>query len=429
MAAIEQAARRLVSTDGSQVSRKIFSSQEIYEKELENIFAKAWLPLGHESQLPKPGSYFTTYMGEDPVIVARAPDGKIHAHLNACSHRGAKVCLDDAGSAKTFTCPYHAWSYALDGRCIAIAKEEKYFKTCPVDKNRMGLDSVAKLDSYRGFIFATFDPAAPPLLDHLGPIVPFLDTIFNRRAGGIEIIGQPQKWRVPTNWKIYQDNFAGDEYHVGTTHGSSVEAIGLDWDSYLDAGVIHCAIDGGHGFAAHFQFPNGREQPYLPVEQPDLLSPATQDYYRATLAEADERLSKVHSRCQLIAGAVFPNWSHLPVYNTFRICHPKGPNEIELWSYVYCDKDAPASVKQEMVKFYNFTFGPAGIIEQDDSAIWESIATTSRGQRGRDGHSHYNMGLGDERWHEGLGCMVTPQLSEAGMRSFYRGWAKAMGEF
>lgn len=420
---------QLVAPDGSSVSREIFSSQDIYDKELRNIFGKSWLPLGHESQLPKPGSYFTTYMGEDPVIVSRAADGKIHVHLNACSHRGAKVCLDDFGTAKTFTCPYHAWTYALDGRCIAIASEDKYYKgpNCQIDKSKMGLQPVAMVDQYRGFIFATFDPGASSLEQHLGPLIPFLDTFFNRRAGGIEIIGAPQKWRVPTNWKIYQDNFAGDEYHVGSTHGSSCEAIGLDWNAYIDQGLIHCAIDDGHGFAAHFQLPNGGPEPYLPVEQPDLLSPETQEYYRSVMAEAKERLSDIHMRCQFIAGTVFPNWSLLPVFNTFRICHPRGPNEVELWSYTYCDKDAPASVKAELVKFYNFSFGPAGIIEQDDSAVWESVAATARGTQGRLGRAYYNMGVGDEFLHEGLGCKISPRLSEAGMRSFYRGWAKAMG--
>ena len=426
MAHTERARQPLVSSDGSQVAREIFSSQEIYELELKNIFGKKWLPLGHETQLPKPETYFTTFMGEDPIIVTRDKNNEIHAFINACSHRGATVCQDDAGEAKSFSCPYHAWGFALDGSCIAVAHEKKFFANSGLDKSLLGLERVAKIDTYRGFIFATFDPDAPPLLEHLGPLVPFLDTFFNRRAGGIEIIGHPQKWRVPTNWKIYQDNFAGDEYHVGVTHGSSIEAIRLDWNTHLET-MIHCAVDGGHGFAAHFELPDGRAEPYLPVQQVDLLSPGTHDYYRSVMPEVEERLSKVHSRCQLIAGTVFPNWSLLPLFNTFRICHPKGPDEIEIWAYFYCDKDAPKSVKQEMVKFYNFSFGPAGIIEQDDSAVWESIATTARGHRGRGLSSLYTMGLHDERWHEGLGCTITPRLSEAGMRSFYRGWAEAMG--
>lgn len=415
----------LVSPDGAHVSRSIYSSRDIYERELREIFSKQWLPLGHESQLAGPGTYFTTYMGEDPVIVTRGADDRIHVFLNACSHRGARVCLDDEGSAKMFMCPYHAWTFGLDGRLIGVPMNERLYGG--IDKALYGLQSVAQIETLHGLIFATFNPDAPPLREHLGAVVPFLDAVFNRRAGGVEIIGQPQKWRVPTNWKIYQDNFAGDEYHVSSTHGSSIEVVGLDWEAYLQ-GLIHCAFDGGHGLAAHFELPNGRPDPYFPVEQPDLFSQETQDYFKAVVDEFEQRVSPVHARCLLNAGTVFPNFSLLPVFNTFRIAHPKGPEEIELWSYCYVDRDAPERVKQELVKFYAFSFGPSGIIEQDDSAVWESIATTARGTQGGLGHSHFTMGLGNERWHEGLGCMITDRLSEAAQRSFYRGWAKAMGQ-
>jgi len=421
------AAETFVKENGARVSRHIFSSRELYEMEIPRIFGKCWLLLGHESQLPTPGSYFTTYMGEDPVLVTRSADGKLHAHINACSHRGAKVALDDCGVTKGFTCPYHAWTYGLDGRLLGVAKHEMLYKSSPVEKGKFGLEPVAQLDTYRGLIFATFDPDAPRLLDYLGGIVPFLDTVFNRRASGIEIVGQPQKWRLPTNWKIYQDNFSGDEYHVSSTHGSAIEAIGLDWDAYLQ-GLVHCYVEEGHGLSAHFEQPSGRADPYTPLEQPEILSPATREYFYAALQEAKERLSPVHSRCQFVAGTVFPNLSLLPVFNTFRICHPKGPGVTELWAYCYVDREAPEAVKRELVHWYNSANGPAGLIEQDDSAVWESIAVTAQGGRGRTLYSHYNMGLGDERWHEGLRCTITSRLSEAAMRNFYRRWARAMGE-
>lgn len=416
----------LVSKDGSRISRSIYADEAIYREELTTIFAKAWLPLGHESQVPTRGSFFTTFMGEDSVIVARGADDRVHVHLNACSHRGATVCLEDSGTTRSFTCPYHAWTFATDGRLVGVAMEDTYYKTVPIDKAQYGLTPVAQVDSIHGMLFATFDPDAVPLREALGNMVPFLDAIFGRQEAGVEVIGAPQKWRVPTNWKIYQDNFAGDEYHVSSTHGSSVEAIQLDWDAFLE-GVVHCYVEGGHGFAAKFEGPDGAEHPYPTVEQPSLFSPETQAYMEQEARDAEARVSALHLRCQLIAGTVFPNWSLLPVFNTFRICHPKGPNEIELWSYFFVAKDAPDSVKRELGKAYNFSFGPAGIIEQDDSAVWESIARTARGGQGRRGTANYNMGLGEESWHEGLGCMLTERLTEAAQRNFYRHWAGVMG--
>ncbi|MHA6792329.1 aromatic ring-hydroxylating oxygenase subunit alpha [Pseudonocardia bannensis] len=424
-AVIDSDQNRLVSPDGSRVARAIFSSEEIYQRELAEIFGKCWLPLGHESQLPRTGSFFTTFMGEDAVIVSRGRDGQIRVHLNACSHRGAKVCLEDTGTANTFTCPYHAWTFANDGRLVGVTFEEQYYKNPPLDKGKLGLTPVAQVDTIHGMIFATFDPNAVPLREALGGMVPFLDAIFDRREGGMEVVGQPVKWRIPTNWKIYQDNFAGDEYHIGFTHGSSLEAIRFSDEQFL-AGLVHCAVDGGHGFAANFDPPDGSE-PYLPLNQPvEAFSPETREYMQSCLAEAEERVSAIHLRCQLAAGTVFPNWSLLPIFHTFRVCHPKGPNEIELWAYTFVDRDAPEHVKRELAGYYNFSFGPAGIVEQDDGAIWESITRTAQGTQGSRGFSSYEMGAGTEYWHEGLGCWMTDKLSEAAQRSFFREWSRRM---
>jgi phenylpropionate dioxygenase-like ring-hydroxylating dioxygenase large terminal subunit len=417
---------KLVSADGSRVARTVFSSQEIYERELVDIFGKCWLPLGHESQLPRPGSFFTTYMGEDAVIVSRGRDEQIHVHINACSHRGAKVCLEDAGTAKTFTCPYHAWTFANDGRLVGVTYEDQYYKNPPLDKSKMGLTSVAHVDTIHGLIFATFDPDAVPLRESLGGMVPFLDAVFNRREGGMEVVGQPVKWRIPTNWKIYQDNMCGDEYHIGFTHGSALEAIRFDPEQFL-ATLIMAHTDGGHGFSAIFDPSNGTPDPYLPLNQPvEAFSQETRDYMASCMAEAEERVNAIHLRCQLAVGMVFPNWSMLPIFHTFRICHPKGPNEIEVWSYTFVDRDAPESVKRELTAYYNFSFGPAGIVEQDDGAIWESISRNTQGVQGGRGFSSYEMGAGTEYWHEELGCWVTDKLSEASQRNFFREWSRMM---
>ncbi|HET9922798.1 MAG TPA: Rieske 2Fe-2S domain-containing protein, partial [Methylomirabilota bacterium] len=111
---------RLVDVEQGIVSREIFVNDEIYRQELERIFARAWLFLGHESQIPRPGDYFVSSMGEESVILCRDRAGRIHVFLNSCRHRGMKVCRYDEGNTVEFMCPYHGWSYGTDGALVGV---------------------------------------------------------------------------------------------------------------------------------------------------------------------------------------------------------------------------------------------------------------------------------------------------------------------
>ena len=113
-----------VNLSKGQISREIFVNEEIYQRELEQVFARSWLFIGHESQIEKPGDYFISGMGEESVIMCRDRESKVHVFLNSCRHRGMKVCRYDEGNTPVFTCPYHGWSYATDGKLAGIP----YFK-------------------------------------------------------------------------------------------------------------------------------------------------------------------------------------------------------------------------------------------------------------------------------------------------------------
>ena len=113
----------LVNADASLVSRRCWTDPEVYALEKQYIFGKAWLFLGHESQIKNPGDFVQAYMCETPIILARDENGKICATINSCTHRGLPVCRADHGNAKRFVCPYHNWSYKVSGELVAIPRD------------------------------------------------------------------------------------------------------------------------------------------------------------------------------------------------------------------------------------------------------------------------------------------------------------------
>src|SRR5216110_621988 len=111
---------RLVDVENGLISRELFVNDSLYREELEKLFTRAWLFVGHESQIPNPGDYFVSRMAEESVILCRDRAQKVHVFLNSCRHRGMKVCRYDEGNAAVLTCPYHGWSYSTDGKLVGV---------------------------------------------------------------------------------------------------------------------------------------------------------------------------------------------------------------------------------------------------------------------------------------------------------------------
>src|SRR5215510_13040433 len=159
----------MVNYEKGLVDRKIFSDQEIYDLEMERIFARAWNFMAHDSQIPNPGDFFMTFIGEDRVIVVRDNEGNANTLINSCRHRGNAVCRAEEGHATSFMCTYHGWTYDLKGALVGVPGFKEVYHE-ELDRQNWGLISAAKVDSYHGYIFATLDENAPSLHDYLGEV-------------------------------------------------------------------------------------------------------------------------------------------------------------------------------------------------------------------------------------------------------------------
>lgn len=208
---------------GGQVHRDVYIDREIYDLEMKHLWSNTWVFVGHDSQVPNTGDYFTTKVGNQPVIMVRHTDGQVHVLYNRCPHKGTKIAIDREGNTgKFFRCPYHAWSFKTDGCLLAIPLRKGYDGTAlEHSANVRGMTPVGAVHNHRGFIFARLAAQGIGFHDYFGDSLSSFDNMADRSPEGrLQVAGPPLRYINNCNWKMLVENQT-DTCHPMVAHESS----------------------------------------------------------------------------------------------------------------------------------------------------------------------------------------------------------------
>ena len=346
--------------------RDVFTDSELFELEMKHIFEGNWVYVAHESQVPNPNDFYTTFIGRQPVIVARNKDGELNAFINSCSHRGATLCRTRKGNKSTYSCPFHGWTFNSSGKLIKV-KDDGPEAGYPDSFNKNGshdLKKLPKFESYRGFLFASLNADVKPLEQHLGEATKFLDLLVDQAPEGFEVLHGASTYVFDGNWKIQAENGV-DGYHVTATHWNYVATTnrrkaGQSQDSVkaMDASSFSKQPGGFYGFenghiSVFSQWPNPNDRP---------------------IAERREELTRSFGadRASIMIGylrnlCLYPNVFIMDQFSSqIRVFRPLAVDKTEVTIYCLAPKGESAEMRSHRLRQYEDFFNASGMATPDD---------------------------------------------------------------
>jgi phenylpropionate dioxygenase-like ring-hydroxylating dioxygenase large terminal subunit len=429
--------RHAVQSD--RVHRQVYTDPAIFELEMDRLFNRVWTYVGHESQVKRPGDYWIVQIGRQPMIMIRHDDGSIRVLHNRCPHLGALLFADRKGNAgRTITCSYHAWQFDTDGKCKAIPLPKGYDGTrlAPggADCGLRDVKPAARVDSYRGFVFASLAADGPSLLEWLGPArIAFDDMCDRAPAGEVEIV--PTCFRVVqnSNWKIFLENQL-DALHPAVTHESTGKAA---FDVEEDMKTHGRAVPLSYHFMSAFyttpvpkwdqfqtlNYPHGHciLTGYMGLRPRD---PDTLAYEAAmTRAYGEKRMEEILG-VNIHHVLLYPGLSVQSPLQQLRAVRPLSVDKTltEIWHFRL--KGAPEAMYRRALGYYNLVNSPSTMINADDLWNFWKIHQGLASDGGDWVSFHRNAGQDTEADGVVTSCIGT---SEAPMRNQFRAWVDYMG--
>jgi anthranilate 1,2-dioxygenase large subunit len=400
------------NTEGHRIPFQAFTDQGLYDLEQEKIFrGDHWCYVGLEAELPKPGDFKTTYIGDTPVVVTRGKEGEVNVMVNRCAHRGAMVCREASGNAASLTCVYHQWSYDLNGKLLGVpfrrGMRGKGGMPGSFEPQDHGLERL-RVETINGLIFATFSEQVGPLRAYLGPeLIEFFERMFSRP---VEVLGDEHQY-IHGNWKLYNEN-TRDPYHASLLHLFH-NTFGL----YRATQTGSCIMDSTHRHSMTWSAPGGASKQETADANKDSRTFNTNFKLQdMSLLESQQEFADGHT---VYITSVFPNLIVQQIANTLCVRHiqTKGPAAFELvWTF-FGYADDSEEMKKRRLKQANLV-GPAGLVSMEDS---EALRLVQEGVvRSADKTSYIAMGGGRA---ENTDHLVT----EAPIIGFWEGYERALG--
>jgi phenylpropionate dioxygenase-like ring-hydroxylating dioxygenase large terminal subunit len=356
------------------VHGRLYYDVAIFEEELEKIWYREWIFIGHESEIPHPGDYVVRRIARQPIVVTRADDGQIHVLLNRCPHRGNAVCQTERGNTRVFRCAYHGWTFNNRGDLLGVSFQSGYDED--FRKDEMGMTRAPRLASYRGLLFASLSPDGISLDEHLGQARKYIDQFVDLSpTGEIEVQAGIHKMRVQSNWKMYIENGV-DNYHANFVHRSAVAAQSKELLAKLRAtsGDASLAVtrDLGGGHTMLDFFPQNRVAGLVPTATAGAVSREAEAAYVEALrtfhgpARADALLAEGPPHVM-----IFPNLFITNFGIDMRTIHPLAPDLFYNYHLPALLKGAPSELNTYRIRRYEGAYGPAGFFLADDMEMWE----------------------------------------------------------
>lgn len=376
--------------------RNIFTDPALFELEMRHIFEGNWIYMAHESQIPNKNDYFTTFMGRQPVFIARNRQGELNAFINACSHRGAMICRHKRDNKATFTCPFHGWTFNNNGKLLKVKDPDG--AGYPEQFNTEGshdLTRVARFESYRGFLFGSLNPDVKPLAEHLGESTKIIDMIVDQSPQGLEVLRGSSTYVYDGNWKLQTENGA-DGYHVSAVHWNYAATTSRRKEAVVKDDVRAMSAGGwakqGGGF---YSFEHGHLLLWTNWSNPeDRPNWERREELAAEFgqARADWMVQRSRNLC------LYPNVYLMDQFSSqIRTYRPISVDKTEVTIYCIAPKGEAPEQRTHRIRQYEDFFNASGMATPDDLEEFRSCQIGYMG-----GAAQWNdLSRGARHWIEG----------------------------